>query len=188
LETDDAQILAAVEAIGSGVLTFVHGEGDDAEYFGLFGGSSEDGDKKHVHLDIVRGSYFEEVKPPKMTSNESAVFTALMRFRGQRVHVAVTGRFNAPLADFAPDSVVAKLATRQDIGGIELRQTGAAYEFSAGPFDGWNWSLSSKSERVSANMRLTVDEVIDETYPKRAYELVTRAFRTAILGGKTNAR
>jgi hypothetical protein len=183
LQSDDAEILAAVAELGDMSHVFGRGEGDDAEYFALFGGSSESGDKKHVHLDIVRGSYFEKSQPPKLTSTEQAVTSLWARFFWQRVHVAVTGRFTASSREFTSDSMIARLSTPQNAGGVEIRQTGSKYEFSAGPLDGFDWSLSVKTEIVRTNIKMTIDDVIDEGYPKRMYDQAVGVFR-GLLGDK----
>lgn len=188
LETNDQAILSVVEGLGDRVLIFCHGEGDDAEFFGLFGGSSENGDKKHVHLDVVRGSFFEGEERPSVTNTEGEVADIWAKLFGQRVNVAVTGRFLAPLADFAPDSVVRKLADPQDVDGIRIRQTAASYEFTGQHLQGFNWSLSTKTERVRVVVRLTLDEVINEAYPKKLYDQAIRIFKTAILQGKSDGR
>jgi len=188
LETDDAAKLGLVEAMGKTRFTFTAGEGDDAQYFVLFGGSTENGDRKHVHLDIVAARHLPP--PPKnFVVDEARLRQTWASFLGERVSVAVTGRFACKLEDVPETSFVKSVRLTAKRGDLELEQTGADFTVKtpAGSVEGFGWHVADNGTELWFEVEFTVTETIDPTYATRLYARANSLFRSLTFNEVTNA-
>lgn len=190
LRTEDKSLLEIVAGVGERRIVTRVGTEPHAEYVTFFAGG--EGGANHVHVNVMRSSYYQDGEPPKLSEDAGEVGRILHQLYGQQIGVWVTGRFIVPLKDVPPTGLIKTTRIRAEVGGLKIRQNSASFKVEGGPVKAVSWSFEkaedgSRRNNVRIQLELLVDAQLDDRYLATLQAVSFGAFKNIVLGGDSNA-
>lgn len=140
------------------------------------------GSQAHLHLDLVRESFFPKKKVPRVNSTIEAIQEILVEFSGKEVKQMVRGIFVVNRSAVPEKGMIRSLAFETRIGDVGVKLHGARLGISGAPIDSVSWDEENGDEISIRLQSPIVPTAISEDYLVKALALLEESFNIFVLG------
>jgi hypothetical protein len=178
LDTDEQEVLSAVEELQDEVLIASYRMGNATAYIRVhLGGTTP----KHVHIDVYKREAFGN-KIPKTTHKRKDIEKILNQFTGKKITTSAFGRFILPVAELPEAGLIRSTFFGTKQGDLSIEVSGANLTIKGAPIRNLTWQFAEKGTSVRIDIHARVEKVINDNYLIDQLHLLDFGFRLFVLG------
>jgi len=178
LDTDEQEVLAAIEKLKDEVLIASYRNGNATAYIRvLLGGKTQ----KHVHIDVYKREAFGNVIP-KATHKRKDIEKILDQFMGKKIVTRSFGRFMLPVAELPEAGLIRSTFFETKQGELSITVSAANLSIKGAPIRNLEWQFVAKGASVRIDIDAKVEKEIGDNYLTDQLQLLNFGFRLFVLG------
>ena len=183
LQTKDKDLIRWIDARkNEAIVAHYKASGEPALIRVVFGGTTD----CHVHIDVLKRSFFLNRPVPKRTTPLAEIQIALAHVSGEQIIVESRSRFFVSINDLPRKGIAraTSFVVKQD--NLSIKMTGARFSIQGAPIQEINWFYRDK-DSIGVDLEAVVSTTIQDDYLTSLLEMAETAFREFVLGNVPHA-